>query len=220
MPHNYFTLFFRYLALATLSITLVQGFKAPSNMNVSECLDLISHINTKPMSKPQNQSCLSYYALEPVLFEKLHNIKLSHLLFRVTNSFQLDSTKAAVEIVLKYAHDFDENMKALYSKLVINKDFDHKSSDIRQCALTYLALLKLCTDECADCKSQITQLTTQINNIFATLDQTGPESAKRGIIHSLFNFSFGDPNSSAEINAIKNYMTILEENKDVLHSQI
>ena len=71
-----------------------------------------------------------------------------------------------------------------------------------------------------DCKSQITQLTTQINNIFATLDQTDPKCAKRGNIHSLFNFLFGDPNSSAEINAIKNNMAILEENQAILSSEI
>ena len=91
---------------------------------------------------------------------------------------------------------------------------------MRQCILTYSALLKLCSDELVDCKLQIMQLTSQINNIFATLDQTGPKCAKRGIIHSLFNFLFGNPNSSEEINAIKNNMAILEENQDILSSQI
>ena len=117
-------------------------------------------------------------------------------------------------------HDVQENLKPLYSNLVTNNDFDHKSYDIRQHILTYAALLKLCTDELTDCKSQITQWTTQINNIFSTLDQTGPKHANRYIIHSLFNFLFGDVNSSAEIKAIKNNMAILKENQDVLSSQI
>ena len=42
---------------------------------------------------------------------------------------------------------------------------------------------------------------------------------KKGIIHSLFNFLFGNPNSPEEINAIKNNMAILEENQDILSSQ-
>ena len=141
MPHNYFILFFRYLALAILSITLEQGFKAPSNMNVSELLDLHGHIKTKPMSKAKNPSCMNYSALEPVLFEKPHNSKLSCLVFRVTTFFQFESMKAALEILLQYMHDFDENLKAVYSKLVTNNNFDHKSYDVRQCVLTYLALL-------------------------------------------------------------------------------
>ena len=75
-----------------------------------------------------------------------------------------------------------------------------------------MALLKLCTDEPVDCKLQIMQLTTQINNIFATMDQIGPKWAKRGIKHALFNFLFGNPESSPEINAIKNNMVIVQEN--------
>ena len=60
------------------------------------------------------------------------------------------------------------------------------------------------------------QLTTQANHIFSTIDQT---STKRAIIHSSFNFLFGNPNSLAEINAIKNNMAILEENQDILSDQ-
>ena len=59
-----------------------------------------------------------------------------------------------------------------------------------------------------------------MNNILATLDQTGPKHAKRGLIDSLFNFLFGGPNSAEEINAIKYNMTILKENQDSLSSQI
>ena len=117
-------------------------------------------------------------------------------------------------------HDFNENLKTLYSKLVTNNNFNHKLYDVRQCILTHLALLQLCSDELVDCKSQITQLTRQINNIFATLNQNGPKHAKRGIIHSLFNFLFCDQNSSEEISTIKNNMAILEENQDLMSSQI
>ena len=185
-------------------------------MNVSELLDLNGHIKTKP----ESPSCMTNSALEPILSEKLHNIRLSCSVFRVITFFQFKSTKAALEILLQYVHDFEKKLKTLHSKLVTSNNHDHKSYDVRQCVLTYSVLLKLCRDELTDCKLQITQLTTQINNIFSTLDQTGPKQVKRGIIHSLFNFLFGNPNSSAEINAIKNNMSILEENQDVLSSQI
>ena len=81
MAQNYFTLFFRYLALAILSITLEQGFKSPSNMNSGELLDLNGHIKAKLMFKSENLSCMNYLALEPVLFERPHNIiiKLNEL---------------------------------------------------------------------------------------------------------------------------------------------
>ena len=53
-------------------------------------------------------------------------------------------------------YDFEDNLTILYSTLVTNNDLDHKFYDIRQCVLTYSALLKLCTDELTDSKSQIT----------------------------------------------------------------
>ena len=145
---------------------------------------------------------------------------MSQSVFQVTTFLQFDSTKAALSILLHYAHDFDENLKTLYSKLVTNNNFDHKSYDERQHSLTYLALLKLCSDELPDCKFHILQLTNQVNNIFATLDQTNPKCTKWGIIHSLFNLLFGGSNSTEEIYAIKNNMAILEENQDILCSQI
>ena len=46
--------------------------------------------------------------------------------------------------------------------------------------LSYSASLKLCCDELVDYKLHIMQLTTQISNILATPDQTGPKHAKRG----------------------------------------
>ena len=70
-----------------------------------------------------------------------------------------------------------------------------------------------------DCKVQIMQLTKQVDNIFATLDQSKPKCTKRGIIHFLFNFLFGNSSSAKEINAIKN-MAILKEKQNTLNSQI
>ena len=176
-PESTSFIFFRYLVLAILSITLVQGFRSASNMNISNLLDLNGHIKAKQMSKSQSQSHMNYSSLEPVLFEKLNNIKLSRLIFRVTTFFQFNSTKAALSILFHYAHDFNENLKTLYSKLVTNNDFDHKTYDVNQHILTYLDLLKLYSDELPDCKFQIMHFTSQINNIFATLDQTGQNAS-------------------------------------------
>ena len=61
-----------------------------------------------------------------------------------------------------------------------------------------------------DCKSQIMQLTSQVDNIFATLGQWDPKCTKRGIIHFLSIFLLGNSNSAKEINAIKNNMAILK----------
>ena len=168
----------------------------------------------------ENKSHMNNSAMEPVLFENPHNIRLSQSVFRVTTFFQFNSMKAVLCILLDYAHDFDENLKTLYSNLVTNNDFDHKSHDVRLCTLSYLALFKLSSNELTDCKSQIMQLTSQVDNIFATLDQSDPKCTTTGIIHSLFNFLFGNSNNAKEINAIKNNMAILEENQDILSSQI
>ena len=75
---------------------------------------------------------MNYSSMEPVLFEKLNNIKLSHSVFRVTTFFQFDSTNPALNIPLGYAHDLNENLKTFYSKLVMNNNYDHKSYDVRQ----------------------------------------------------------------------------------------
>ena len=163
---------------------------------------------------------MTYSSMEPVLFEKLHNIKLSCSVFRITTFFQCNITKAALNILLQYAHNFDKNQKGLYSVLVTNNNFDHKSYDARQYILSYSALLKLCSDELLNCKLQIAQLTSKVNSIFATLNQSNPKHTKRCIIHSLFNFLFGSSNSVREITAIKNNMGILKENQDTMSSQI
>ena len=53
----------------------------------------------------------------------------------VTPAYNL-CTKAALEILVQHAHNFDKNLKTLNSKLVTNNDFYHKSYDVR-CVLTY-----------------------------------------------------------------------------------
>ena len=162
---------------------MVHGFKASSTMIVTELLHLNGHIKMNPMFEPKCPMHMNNSALEPVLFEKVHNIKLSHSVFRVATFFQFTSTKTALHILLQYTHDFKDNLTILYSKFVNNNDLDHKFYGVRQCVLTYSALLKLCTDELTHCKSQIMQLTTQFNHTFTSLDQTNPKHAKRGIIH-------------------------------------
>ena len=52
------------------------------------------------------------------------------------------------------------------------------------------------------------------------MKDTNPKLNKRGIINSLFDFLFSDLDSSADIEAIKNNMAILQENYDVLGNQI
>ena len=82
--------------------------------------------------------------MEPVLFEKLHDIKLSCSVFLVTTFFQFDSTKVALTILLQYAHNFNENLKTLCSKLVINNVFDSRSHNKREVScLTLLYLTQV-----------------------------------------------------------------------------
>ena len=75
---------------------------------------------------------MNYSSMEPVLFEKLHNIKLSHSVFRVTTFLQFDSTKNALNALLTYTQELDPNLKTLYSELVNNNNHDHKSYDSNQ----------------------------------------------------------------------------------------
>ena len=78
-------------------------------------LILMVTLKQKPISDHEGPTCMNNFALEPVLFEKLHNIKLSCSVFRVATFFQFESTKAALEILLHYVHDFKENLKTLWS---------------------------------------------------------------------------------------------------------
>ena len=96
-------------------------------MNIMELLDLNGHIKMNSMSKPEGPTYMNNSGLEPVLFEKQHNIKLSHSVFTVTTFFQFKSTKAALGILLQYTHNFKENLTILYSKLVTNNELDNKS---------------------------------------------------------------------------------------------
>ena len=140
-------------------------------------------------------------------------------MFRVTTFFQLTSTKSILQILPQFAHDFKDNLTTLYSKLVDDNNIDHKSYDVKQCVITYSVLLKLNMDELTDCKSKINQLINQFNCILTNLDQiedTNPKRTKNGVIHSLLNLLFGDLNSLADIESIKNNMATLEENQDAL----
>ena len=109
--------FLRLLAL--LLITLVQSLKSLSNMNLSNFLNVNDHIKLNTPT-PKTKSCINYSAMEPVLYEKLHDIKLSCSVFRVTTFFQFDLTNVALSILLQYAHNLNENMETLYSTLVLN----------------------------------------------------------------------------------------------------
>ena len=122
---------------------MVHGFKASSTMNVTELFDLNGHINMNPIFKLKDPMHMDNSALEPVLFEKLHNIKLSHSVFRVTTFLQFASTKAALQFLLQYKHDFHDSLTILYSKLVTNNDLVHKSYDVRQHVLHI--------QHCSDC---------------------------------------------------------------------
>ena len=69
---------------------------------------------------------MNYSSIEPVLFDKLHNINSK--LPTISNL----TTKSALNTLLDYAQDLDENLKTLYSKLVTNNNYDHKSYDANQ----------------------------------------------------------------------------------------
>ena len=97
----------------------------------------------------------------------------------------------------------------------MNNNYDHKSYDARHQILFYSASLTLYSDEISDCKLQIAELNSQVNNIFSTLAQSKHNHAKRGIIHSLFNFLFGTSSSVDERTAIKTNMEILKGNPDI-----
>ena len=84
---------------------------------------------------------------------------------------------------------------------------------MRQHILFYFALLKIVFWWTCGLQIQTMQLTRQVDNIFATLDQSNLKCTKRGTICSLFNFLFGTSNSAKEINAIKNNMAVLKEIK-------
>ena len=94
--------------------TLVQSFKPPSNNNIRNTLNINSHISNKLTTWfPMN-----YSSMEQVLFEKLPTLN-DHTQFSELPSFSnLTPPNHALNTLLKYAQDLDENLKTLYSKLV------------------------------------------------------------------------------------------------------
>ena len=112
VPHciNYLIKDTIHVVLTTLFVTMVHGFKTSSTKNVTEPLDLNGHFNMNLIFKPKGPMCINNSALEPVLYEKLHNTKLSHSVFRITTSFQFASTKTALPILLQYAYISEDNL--------------------------------------------------------------------------------------------------------------
>ena len=74
---------------------------------------------------------MNYSSVEWVLFEKLHNIKLSRSVFRVTTFFQFNSTKSSLNLLLQYAQDLEEDIKTLYTELVTD-NHNQKTYDTAQ----------------------------------------------------------------------------------------
>ena len=205
---------FRSLALTIIPITMVQCFEFQSNKNVSNR----SHINGHNTNAPPLTFHMNYSSMEPVLFEKLPNIKLFRSIFRVTMLFQFGSTKSSLNILLQYTQCLAANIHTLYTKLITNND-DQKTYNAPQQNLTYTSLLTSYSQEVNNCKCQTIELYTQLHNMFKTIDQSKHICTKCGIIHSVFNFLFGTPSSAKEINPIKNNMEILKENQDTLSNQ-
>ena len=125
------------MALAILSITLVQGFRSPSNMNISNILDLNDHINAKPIPKLENQSHMNYSSMEPVLFEN------STILNYHDQSLELPHSSNSIQWKLHWAYCSITYMilmkilKTPYSKLVTNNYFDYKLYEVKT---TYFVL--------------------------------------------------------------------------------
>ena len=85
------------------------------------------------MQKPPPNSHMNHSPMEPVLFEKLYNIKLFCSVFKVTTFFQFDSTESTLDTLLLYAQELDVNMKTIHSELVNNNNNnDHKLYDANQ----------------------------------------------------------------------------------------
>ena len=100
---------FRSLALTIVMITLVHNVELPSSKNISDSIHINGHI-TAELTPTFH---MNYSSMELVLFEKLHNIKLSRSVFRVINFFQFDSTKFSLNTLLACAQDLDDNIKTL-----------------------------------------------------------------------------------------------------------
>ena len=97
-------------------ITLVQGFELPSNKNISDSI----YINGHTTNKLTPAFHLNYSPMELVLFEKLHDIKLSRSILELLPFSNYDSTKSSLNTLLEYTQDLDDNVKTLYAKLITN----------------------------------------------------------------------------------------------------
>ena len=145
----------------------MQSCELPGNKNISNNIHINGHITNK-LSPAFH---MNYSSMELVLFEKLHNIKSSRSVFRVTTFFQFDSTKSSLNNLLEYGQDSDDNIKTLYAKLVTN-NYDQKTYDANKQNLSYASILTSCSNEFWNCKCQITDLCTQLYDIFNTLNQS------------------------------------------------
>ena len=188
-------------------------------MNLSNILNVSDHISTNSIPITKDKSHINYLPMELVYLKRSTTSNYHIQILESPHSSNLNSTKVALSILLQYLHNFDENLKILYSQVVTNKVFDSKSHNERQHTFSYLALLQLFANKHADCKFQIRHLTSQRDNILTTLDQSNPKCTIKGIIHSLLNFLFGNSNSAKEIETITDNMVILKENQDILSSQ-
>ena len=118
-------------------IILVQSLKPSSNNIINNNGSITNHIIQKPLPEFH----MNYSSVETVLFEKLHNIKLSHSVFRVITFFQLESTKNALDTLLTYNQEVDANLKTVYSVLVSNNNNNHKLCDADQWSVSYSTIL-------------------------------------------------------------------------------
>ena len=133
--------------------------------------------------------------------------------------FQFGSTKSSSNTLPQYAQDLEENIQALYTKLVTNYD-NQKTYKAPQWKLTCVSFLTSCSQELNNYKHEMIVLYTQLDNMSNTFNQSKHSHTKWGLILSLFDFLFGISSSTEEINATKNNMEILKGNQDTLSNQI
>ena len=65
---------------------------------------------------------MNYSSMEPVLFEKLPDIKPSRPVVRVTMFFQFSSMKSSLNILPQCTQNLEENIQTLYTQLITNYD--------------------------------------------------------------------------------------------------
>ena len=92
---------------------MAQCFKFLHNKNVINSI----YINGHNTNVPPPTFYMNYSSMELVLFEKLPDIKLSRLIFRVTT---FSCTKSSLNILLQYTKGLGQNIQTLYTRLVTN----------------------------------------------------------------------------------------------------